>query len=314
MPKIAVVIPAYKAALTIQKVIEHLPSFVCEVIVVDDCSPDNTSEIVTALQRNDPRITLHRHVSNQGVGGAVWTGYKIALEKGADVVVKMDSDDQMDPVYIEPLIRPIIDRRADYVKGNRFLHEKELVRMPWMRRIGNLGLSFLTKLASGYWNIFDPTNGYTAIRASLIPKLNEARIDRRYFFESSMLIELGMQRAVVRDISIPAKYGDEKSSLSELKSLIEFPPKLLRALIRRTIYLYFLRDFTAVSVFIVAGFLLSFFGFLWGVRHWVLSMQTGSESSTGTVMIAVLPLIIGLQLILQAVVLDIQNVPTEVLD
>ena len=154
------------------------------------------------------------------------TGYAEAHRLGAEIVVKMDGDGQMDPAQLPALIAPIVRGEADYAKGNRYLHARQLRSMPLLRRLGNLGLSFLTKLASGYWNIFDPTNGYTAIHAALIPLLNKEDIGRRYFFESSMLLELSLLRAVVRDVYIPARYGDETSHLSILKTLRQFPPAL----------------------------------------------------------------------------------------
>jgi hypothetical protein len=167
----------------------------------------------------------------------------------------------------------------------------------------------LTKAASGYWNIFDPTNGYTAIGADALRALEFGRLSRRYFFETSMLLELGLQRLVVKDVYIPAIYGNEKSALSPAKSLFQFPPRLLRGMLRRIFYLYFLRDFTAVTVFLLAGGISVVFGALWGAYHWWKSSQLQVPASTGTVMIAILPLIMGLQFLLQAVVMDIQNTP-----
>ncbi len=305
---IAVVIPAYRAATHIQKVLAGIPPFVRHIVVVDDCSPDNTAALVSTL--SDSRIFLVRHRENQGVGGAVLSGYDAALALGADIIVKIDSDDQMDPSYLMPLIAPLLTGDADYAKGNRFLHLRQLESMPLLRRIGNMGLSFLTKLASGYWNIFDPTNGYTAIHASTVTQLNRTAIDKRFFFEISLLLELGLLQAVVRDIYIPARYADEFSSLSEGKALIEFPPRLLRGFLVRLLVQYFLRDFSPVSLFLLTGSLFTLFGGIFGSYHWYLSAATGIETSAGTVMLAVLPIILGLQFLLQAINIDIQNVPT----
>ncbi len=310
----AVVIPAYKAEKHILRVLERIPDFISHVVVIDDCSPDRTAELVQQRTLVDPRVLLVQHTENQGVGGATVTGYHAAAEMGAMVIAKMDSDGQMDPNYLLPLINPIIQGKADYTKGNRFLYGTEIERMPLVRRIGNLGLSFLTKAASGYWNIFDPTNGYTAIRTALLKRMDLSKVDRRYFFETSLLIEMGIRRAVVRDVSIPARYGDETSSLSEWKALLEFPPKLLKGMLRRIYILHFFHDFTSIAVFLLGGLAGVTFGLIWGIYHWVKSSQMGVPASTGTVMIAVLPLMIGIQLILQAIVLDIQNVPGEVVD
>jgi glycosyltransferase involved in cell wall biosynthesis len=308
LPVIAVVIPAYRAASHIRSVLEGIPSFVHHIVVVDDGSPDETGMIVKSWP--DPRARLVVHARNQGVGGAVLSGYEEALTLGAEILVKMDGDDQMDPAYIWPLVAPILYGQADYAKGNRFLHARELHSMPLVRRIGNAGLSFLTKAASGYWNVFDPTNGYTAIHASVARNLNRANLDRRFFFESSMFLELSLMRAVVRDVSIPARYRNEKSSLSEGRALVQFPARLLRGLLRRWMIQYYLRDFTAFSVFLLTGLSMVLFGTAWGSYHWLQSYRHGGLASTGTVMIAVLPIIVGIQLLLEAVILDIQNVPT----
>ncbi|HEX7184326.1 MAG TPA: glycosyltransferase family 2 protein [Thermoanaerobaculia bacterium] len=305
--RVAVVIPAFRVARHIENVIRGLPDFISDVIVVDDASPDETAQIVDGLA--DPRIHLLRHERNGGVGAAMITGYRHALDLGADVVVKMDGDEQMDPAHLAPLIEPILAGEADYTKGSRFFHTRQLRQMPLLRRIGNLGLSFLTKASSGYWDVFDPTNGYTAVHRRVLEAFDWQNIDRRWFFETSMLLELNLARAVVRDVQMPAKYADERSSLSAASALFRFPRKLLAAFFRRIWLQYFVREFSPVSLFLVAGLPLAVFGFVWGVVHWVRSAQTGVEASTGTVMVAVVPLILGFQLLLQAVSLDIQNTP-----
>jgi dolichol-phosphate mannosyltransferase len=311
--QIAVVIPAYRAAMHIAGVLRGIPDFVTWIVVVEDCSPDDTAAIVEGEARRDPRIRLLRLTENQGVGGAVLAGYAEAQRLGADVVAKMDSDGQMDPAYLAALIAPIVHGEADYTKGNRYLHSRQLRSMPLARRIGNLGLSFLTKLASGYWNMFDPTNGYTAIHASLIPLLNIDSIGRRFFFESSMLLELSLLRAVVRDVYIPARYGDEVSNLSIVKTLRQFPAALAKGLFRRVWIQYFVRDFSMASLYAIGGLGLLVSGGVFGAGHWFSSAQHGVAAPTGTVMLVALSVLLGIQLLLQAVSLDIQNQPTHCL-
>ena len=311
VPQITVVIPAFQAEKHILSVLCGIPKFVSCIVVVDDCSPDHTSELVTGC--NDSRVHLVRHELNQGVGGAVLTGYQKAIELGAEIIVKMDSDDQMDPAYLIPLVAPILAGQADYTKGNRFLHADKLRTMPITRRVGNAGLSFLTKAASGYWNIFDPTNGYTAIHANIFSLLNASKIHKRYFFETSVLIELGMARAVVKDVLIPARYHNEESSLSEWKAFFEFPPRLLAGFLRRVLIQYFLRDFSIFALLLVSGLVFSLFGLVFGIYHWYLSSITNTIASTGTVMIAVLPLILGSQLLIQAMIADMQSMPKDTL-
>jgi dolichol-phosphate mannosyltransferase len=311
--RVAVVIPAYRAAGHIAEVIRGIPLAVDWIIVVDDCSPDQTAGIVQEESRRDPRVVLLRHEENQGVGGAVLTGYAEAHRLGAEIVVKMDSDGQMDPRYLPALIAPIVRGEADYTKGNRYFHARQLRSMPPVRRIGNLGLSFLTKLASGYWDVFDPTNGYTAIHAAVIPLLNEETIARRYFFESSMLLELSLLRAVVRDVCIPARYGDETSDLSVFKTLCQFPGNLIKGFCRRLWVQHFVRDFGIASLYAIAGLILFASGGIFGAIQWHSSAQQGVATPTGTIMLAALPVLLGIQFLLQAVGLDIHNQPTHCL-
>lgn len=309
---ISVVIPLYKARDQIVDVLKGIPAFVRTIVVVDDCSPDDSFERASAVKDN--RIHFVRHTQNLGVGGAVLSGYQRSIELGAEIVVKMDSDGQMDPAYLLPLITPILNGEADYTKGNRFLHSRQLKKMPALRRVGNLGLSFLTKLASGYWNIFDPSNGYTAIHASILNLLDMDSLDRRYFFETSMFLELGLLQAVVKDVYIPARYLNETSHLSEWGALINFPKRLLKGLIKRIWIQYFLRDFNLISLYLSTGTLLFGFGVVFGIYHWWNSWHLQLITSTGTVMLAVLPIILGIQFLFQAIALDIQNIPSQVVD
>lgn len=310
-PHICVVIPLYKARDKIAGVLRGIPQFIKTIVVVDDCSPDDSYECACAV--DDKRVHFVRHQQNQGVGGATLSGYQKAIELGAEIIVKMDSDGQMDPAYLPSLIAPILAGQADYTKGNRFLHSRQLKTMPILRRVGNLGLSFLTKLASGYWNVFDPTNGYTAIAASVVTRLDTDFIDRRYFFETSMFMELGLLRAVIVDVYIPARYGNEISNLSVWKVLLDFPMRLLRAFLLRIWVQYFLRDFSLVSLYLLSGLALLGFGSLFGAYHWWLSAQLKVATETGTVMLAVLSIILGVQLLLQSIALDVQNVPNHII-
>jgi dolichol-phosphate mannosyltransferase len=309
--RVCVVIPMYRVELYIQQVIAGIPDWVWRIVVVDDASPDCSAE--KALASGDPRVVLVRHAQNQGVGGATLTGFAKAAEIGARVAVKMDGDGQMSPDFLWEMAEPILARRADYTKGNRFFHIAEIVRMPFVRRAGNLGLSFLTKLSSGYWNVFDPTNGYVAINLDIFRTLDTRHIHQRYFFETSMLIELNLARAVIVEIPMPARYQGETSSLSISRSLVEFAYYLLHGFLRRLWLQYFVLDFSLGTLFLVTGLLMGLFGTAWGLYFWDKSIRTGIPASTGTVMVAVLPVILGFQLLLQALAYDIQNVPKTVM-
>ncbi|MBI2902349.1 MAG: glycosyltransferase family 2 protein [Candidatus Methylomirabilis oxyfera] len=307
--RVAVIIPAYMAADTIEKVLRAIPAWVDAIYVVDDASPDETA--LRARAADDPRVRLLTHETNLGVGGAMVTGYRHALLQAIDICVKMDADDQMDPAYLADLIQPLVSGRADYAKGNRFHDTQALRQMPPLRKVGNAGLSFLIKAASGQWRIFDPTNGYTAIHRTALSALDLQKLHRRYFFESSMLIMLGSIDAVVEDVRMPARYGIERSSLRIGRALAEFPWQCLRYGLRRVLWRYFVGDFNAVSLFLVCGIPLIAFGVAFGLYHWIENYRKNVLTPTGTVMLAVLPLILGFQLLLQALVLDVQHAPQQ---
>jgi len=306
-PAIVVVVPAYNEAKHIAGVIQSLPDLVHQIIVVDDGSTDNTGEM--ALTTADKRVQLVRHEHNAGVGAAMISGYKKALEVGADIVVKIDGDGQMDPGQLPRLITPIKKGLADYTKGFRFHDPNNIQAMPWVRLVGNIVLSFLTKVVSGYWNVFDPTSGFTAIHRSALSRLNIERLNPGYFFETDMLIQLYKIRAVVQDVQITTRYGEEESQLRPLAILRTFPWQFIKALFSRIVSTYFVTDFTAVSLFLVLGVPLFLFGFFFGLYFWVTNFLAQVATATGTIMIAVVCLIFGFQLILQAIVLDINNFP-----
>lgn len=308
---IAVIIPAYKCADQITEAITTIPGWVSHIVVVDDCSPDDLSDRVRVI--DDARVHLIRHELNMGVGGAFTTGCHKAVELGADILVKMDGDGQMDPAQIHKLIKPLTEGKADYAKGNRFWDLKELRAMPGIRVFGNMILSFLLKMASGYWNLFDPTNGYIALTSYMFNNINLDKVDRRYFFESSMLIQAGIQRFVVEDVPMPANYGTETSSLSILRSIFTFPPRLAYGVFRRFLWHYILFDFTAVSVFVLIGLPALLWGIIFGACVWIQNAMINHATPTGTIMLSVLPVIIGIQLISQAIVIDIGNTPKRVL-
>jgi dolichol-phosphate mannosyltransferase len=306
---LAVVIPAYHVADKIEAVLKELPDYLCHIIVVDDASPDNTSELVQAFARHDRRIVLVRHEQNQGVGGAMLTGFRKALELGAQVIVKLDGDHQMAPAYIPALVTPLIEGKADYAKGNRFRDFESLRHMPLVRRVGNLGLSFLTKAATGYWNCFDPTNGYFAIRAEMLAQLPLERIDHGYFFETSMLANLYLLDAFILDVSMPARYRGERSSMSIWRVLVEFPAKLLATRLRRLLLRYFLFDFSMVSVYLLTGIPLILFGLIFGSVKWIHYLELGVPAPTGTVILPTLALILGIQILLSAIEIDMNAAP-----
>ena len=310
--KICVVIPAYNATKTISAVISTLPDWVDQIIVVNDSSNDDT--IFTLQRLKDPRLTIVNHEKNRGVGGAMKSGYAKGLEGDADIFVKVDSDGQMDPNQIRRLLDPIIAKEANYTKGNRFLHTKQLKAMPALRRIGNFAISFLSKVSTGFWNIFDPTNGFTAISRQALELIDLDQLDDSYYFETSLLEALYLVRAPIKDVSMHAIYKGEKSHLSETKVLFQFPLKMIATFFNRIHMTYFMQDFNAVSIFLVVGSVSLLFGFIWGVVQWHIASLANTPASTGTVMLAVLPIFLGIQLLLEAIVLDTQNIPKDFIE
>ncbi len=310
---IATVIPAYQVEKNIESVIHGIPHYIKYIIVVDDASPDSCADLVTAAAKKDGRINLIRHEKNQGVGGATITGFRKAIELGAQIIIKLDGDGQMDPAHIPALITPLIEGQADYVKGNRFRDFQSLQQMPLIRRIGNLGLSFLTKAATGYWNLFDPTNGFFAIRSEILAQLPLDKLDKRYYFETSMLSHLYLLDAFILDISIPARYRNETSNMSIRLILIEFPIKLFRTLLRRMILKYFLFDFSMTSVYLMTGIPLLLFGLIFGITKWIHYYSLGLSAPTGTVILPTLSVILAIQILLSAIGIDLNSTPRKVI-
>ena len=308
---IAAIIPAYRVENEIESVLRSLPDYLHHIIVVDDASPDKTSERVTRLANGDSRIVLIRHERNQGVDGAMVTGFRKALELGAQIVVKVDGDGQMDPSHLPSLIEPLILGKADYAKGNRFRDFVSLQKMPWIRRVGNMALGFLSKAATGYWNVFDPTNGFLGIRAEVLAQLPLHSVDKTYFFETSMLANLYLIGAVIRDVPMPARYQGEVSSLVIHRVMLEFPFKLLSTFLRRMWLKNFIYDFSMVSIYLIFGLPLFFFGLGYGTVQWIHYAHLGQAAPTGTVMLPTLSVLLGIQFLLSAVEIDLRSVPCE---
>lgn len=305
--RIAVVIPAYRAEATIADVIRGLPDFVDHVVVVDDASPDGTSEVVATLA--DPRVHLLRNARNRGVGGAMKVGLREALRIGADIAVKMDSDGQMRPEFLPDLLDPPCSSGYDYSKGNRFYDRRALASMPCLRLLGNVASSFLTKLASGCWNVFDTQNGYLAMTAALLKRLDIDELAEGYFFENSLLIQLNILEVPVVEVPMPARYAGEISSLRPWRVLRQYPPKLLGGLLYRLWHKYFLMHTSPVALLLLCGSPMLLFGVAFGAYHWYVSIATGVPATTGTVMLAVLPIVLGVQFLLQALIIDVSSAP-----
>ncbi|MBW2419513.1 MAG: glycosyltransferase [Deltaproteobacteria bacterium] len=309
---IAVVIPCHGVKRQILGVLEAIGPECRAIYVVDDACPEGSGDLVEA-ECHDPRVRVLRCEQNQGVGGATLAGYRAALDDGAEILVKLDGDGQMDPGLIPRLVHPIQLGEADYCKGNRFFELEGLGAMPRSRLLGNSLLSFVSKFSTGYWNIFDPNNGFTAIHAAVARQLPFDKLSRRYFFESDLLFRLGTLRAVVSDVPMPARYANEQSGLKIHRILGEFAGKHLVNTAKRLFYNYYLRNFNIASIEIVVGAFALVWGIWFGVTRWIRGSMEGVAATSGTVMLAALPILLGVQLILAFLSYDVQNVPREVL-
>lgn len=310
---IAVVIPCYKVRDTILNVINEIGPLVQAIYVIDDACPQKSGAFVEENCR-DARVRVLRCEKNLGVGGAMSKGYAQALQDGATVVVKMDGDGQMDAAFLPRLVGPLLNGSADYAKGNRFAAPYQMrlqlqQQMPLLRRFGNSVLSFVHKSMSGYWNIMDPTNGYSAIHHAALENIDLERVARGYFFENDMLFQLSLVNAVVRDVPMPARYGEALSNLQVRRVLWEFPPLIFNRFCKRIFYKYFINDFNVASLEMLIGLPLTLAGTIYGSYRWIGGILYGWENTSGTVMLCALPIILGFQMLLSAVSFDINNVP-----
>lgn len=309
--KIFVVIPSYKVKKHIIDVVENIPDFVDGIVVIDDACPQKSGHYVKE-QTDINNLHVLFHEVNKGCGGAVISGLRYALTNGADIIVKVDGDGQMDPNQIERLVSPIICGVAGYTKGNRFRDHHKLRDMPKIRLFGNSILSFMMKVCSGYWNIMDPTNGFTAISKRSVELLNLDDLHERYYFESGMLVKLNIENIVVQDVYISARYQDEESSLKVSRILREYPVLMFKSFIERIFFKYYLYDFNMASIYILIGLPLLIFGSIFGVITWINGAIDNELSSVGTVMISVLSITLGIQFLLQAINIDIASTPKNI--
>lgn len=305
---LAVVIPCFKVKQYVMDVLSEIGKEVNKIYCIDDACPENSGKFIEENTK-DPRVKVIYHAINQGVGGSVITGYIAALQDNIDIVVKIDGDGQMDPGLIAKFVAPIIDKKADYTKGDRFYLLDYLKGMPSVRKAGNAILSFMSKLSTGYWDIFDPTNGYTAISSYVLKELPLEKLSKRYFFESDMLFQLSLLKAVVKDIPIRSTYKGENSSLKISRIVDEFLIRHLINFSKRIFYNYYVRNFTLGSIELLFAIILMISGTIIGGYHWIYSIQSGIIASSGTVMLSALPIVIGFQLLLAFFGEDISLVP-----
>jgi len=306
--RVAVVVPCFRVSKQILGVLAGIGPEVERIYVVDDCCPEGTGDLVEA-RCGDPRVAVLRNERQQGVGGATLAGYRRAIDDGCAILVKLDGDGQMDPALIPRFLGPILAGEADYTKGNRFYRLGDVQAMPRARLLGNAALSFLTKFSTGYWDLFDPNNGFTALHAAVARELPSEKISRGYFFESDLLFRLNTLGAVVVEVPMIARYGDEESNLRISRAAGSFLVRHLRNFAKRIFYAYYLRGFSLASIELPLGAGLVGFGATLGAVRWIGGASSGTLATSGTVMLAALPIIVGVQLLLAFLSYDMQSQP-----
>lgn len=304
--RVAAVVPAHNESAHIARVVTTMPELVDHIVIVDDCSTDDTAARAEAV--GDPRVEVIRHEVNTGVGGAIMTAHRRALELGSDVNVVMAGDGQMDPDYLPALLDPIVHEGYGFTKANRFYSADSFRGMPRNRVVGNIVLSFMTKMASGYWNLFDPQNGYTATSRQTLERMDLDRVRQGYEFENDWLINLNILGVRARDVPVPAVYGDEVSGMRLSKVVPAITGLLVRGFWRRIILKYVIEGFHPVALLLFTGLLLVGWGLVSGLAIAIYSL--GPETaSTATVLLSVIPFLMGFQALLTALQLDVGATP-----
>ena len=305
--KICVVVPAYNEQKLITRVLSSAPPFVDQIIVVNDASTDNTQKIVKEFSEKNKKTSLLNNPKNKGVGAAIVSGYKEALKKKLDIVAVMAGDAQMDPGDLISLVRPIIEDKADYVKGNRLFTGEAWKRIPKVRYIGNAFLSLLTKIASGYWHVADSQCGYTAISRKGLTRLNMDKIYQKYGFPNDLLVQLNVANARVADVEVTPIYGIGEKSGIKLWVVI---PKISWLLLRRFFWRlgakYVIRDFHPLIFFYFMGIILFFPGLILGLYETYQRVINGVNIPAATATLVALLIILGLQSLFFAMWFDME--------
>lgn len=305
--RVAAILPCYNEEKLIGKTIETMPKFVDHIIAVDDKSTDKTWKVIQAIaKKNKKVIPVHSEV-NQGIGGAYISGFKEALDKKADLIFTMAGDAQCNQDFMPNMIDTLLDNNLDYVKANRFVHLEELKQMPTFRRVGNTIITILTKFSSGYYSIFDSQNGYGVFTRKALEKLPLSHIGRRYDYENTLLIALSIMGAKIKDEPVPAIYGDEVSTIPVFKTTLRALKVVWLGFWKRMYNKYILINFHPIALFLLSGILLFLIGLGFGVFLAADRILFGTSPSTGTVMLSVLPIILGFQLLLTAITMDMNN-------
>jgi len=301
----AVVIPAYNEEKLIGDTLKSLPSFIDKIYVVNDGSKDKTAEIVEGLSKSDSRIVCLQHKTNKGPGAAIVTGYKKSLEDSIDITAVMDGDNQMSPKYLPFMLDPIVNGMADYTKGNRLSNPSYRKGMSKWRLFGNSILTLLTKIASGYWHLIDPQNGFTAISKKVLSSISLDDVYPWYGYLNDLLVKMNIYNFRVLNISHPAKYGKEKSKIKYGKYIVKVSWLLLSDFIWRLKMKYVVLSFHPLVLFYISGIIITPIGLIGGIYSLYYKFVLGDSLFVRGVLSALL-FIIGIQFLFFAMLFDMQ--------
>jgi glycosyltransferase involved in cell wall biosynthesis len=305
---VAVVIPAYNEERLIAQTIKKLPDIIDYIIVVDDGSKDKTPEILRKTAESNHKLIVLTNDPNGGIGFTLKKGLNHAVEHtDAEAIGIVAGDDQFDTSYLQPMLDDFIDHELDYIKASRFFHREAFKTMPKYRQIGNVVISLLTKFSTGYYNVTDITNGCGFLRRGILEKVNFGLARDRYDYEASMLTALSIAGAVVRDHAVPAHYGDEKSTIKLLPTVMRNLHAVWQGFWLRIYYKYILYSFHPVALFLLGGLLLTVIGLGFGIFLIIEKIASDLSPSSGTVMLAVLPIILGFQMLMTSLIMDMNN-------
>ena len=304
---VAVVIPAYNEELLLPDTLAGIPGFVDRIYIVDDASRDATVGRAHAAAADDPRIAVIVLERNSGVGAAIVTGYRRALADRADITCVMAADKQMDPEDLVHLVTPVARGEVDYAKANRLFTGQAWKLIPHTRYLGNAALSFLTKIASGYWHVADSQSGYTAIALPTLERLDLDRLYPRYGFPNDLLVHLNVWNARVRDVPSRPIYGVGEQSGIRLRRVVpSIAWLLLKGFVWRMREKYVIRDFHPLVIFYVLGIVMTVVGFALGVLEVILRL-TGEQITAASIVLVALLLISGTQFVLFAMWFDMES-------
>ena len=304
----AVVIPCYNEEKMITQTIKKIPEYIDHIIAVNDASTDNTIGVLNKLKKQYSKLIIVDNKVNQGVGGALIAGYDYAIKNTkATAIGIVAGDDQFDSSYLKAMLDDFIDQSADYVKASRFFHREAFKTMPKYRQFGNIFISLLTKFSTGYYSITDITNGCGWLRREIIEKVDFSIVEKRYDYETSMLTALSIANAKVIDHAVPAHYGDEKSTIKLIPTAWRNLKAVWKGFWRRIYYKYVLYGFHPVALFLFTGMFFLIISLLLAIFLLYVKLFAHQSPTAGSVMLAILPFILGIQLTLTALTIDVSN-------